>query len=272
VSNLFSNSGRSDQPIPTPDPKDLLLIPISFFEKLRDNGSKGFFADINRPVTWRELCDMLESFAEIPFKHKADAPLFSPTVFSGTRNVENSTVSAAVVIDADQGFDIRSAEHFLINKKIEAILYTMASNTDGSRFRVVVPLLAQVDPETHKAVVKAVCAFLKPGWKPDTSKANCYSLFYVPGKYAGAKNEFVHIEGAIFPAEAWLQLGGQASSDICSSPRLPTGRSRRSRVHLSSSGISSNFRTVSVRLSGSSLAISQPLPFPSANKWRGRPL
>jgi hypothetical protein len=195
------------------DPKGSLPIPISFFDGVRDNGGKGFLSGVNHPVIWRELCVTLERFGEIPFKRKADAPLFSPTVFSGTRCEENATVSALVVIDADKGFDIRSAERFLIKKNIEAILYTTASNTDGSRFRIIVPLFNAVDPDTHKEVVKAVCTFLKPGWKPDTSKSNCYSLFYVPGSYAGAKNEFVHIEGTIFPAEAWLQLGGQVPSD-----------------------------------------------------------
>jgi AAA domain len=209
LSNVFSDFGRSDQPVP----HDLLKIPISFFESVKDNGSKGFYADINHTVTWRELRDVLVHLAVTPYKSKADAPLFSPTVFEGTRCVENATVSAAVVIDADKGFDIHSAERFLTEKEIEAILYTTASNTDGTRFRIVVPLLSAVDPETHKEVVKAVCAFIKPGWKPDTSKSNCYSLFYVPGRYAGAKNEFIHIEGTIFPAEAWLQLGGQALAE-----------------------------------------------------------
>jgi hypothetical protein len=191
----------------------LLSIPISFFANVRDNGSKGFFEDINYPVTWQELCEILVQFAVIPYKHKADAPLFSPTVFAGTRCVETATVSAAAVIDADKGFDIHAARRLLIEKQIESILYTTASNTDGSRFRVIVPLLSAVDPETHKAVVRAICEFLKPGWKPDTSKSNCYSLFYVPGSYAGAQNEFIHIEGTVFSAEAWLQLGGQMPSD-----------------------------------------------------------
>jgi hypothetical protein len=213
LSNVFSDSDRSDQPVPADIPKDLLSLPISFFENVRDNGSKGFFEDINYPITWQELCEILVQFAVTPYKHKAEAPLFSPTVFAGTRCVENATVSAAAVIDADKGFDIHAAERFLIEKQIEAILYTTASNTDGSRFRVIVPLLSAVDPETHKAVVKAICAFLKPGWKPDTSKSNCYSLFYVPGRYAGAQNEFTHIEGTVFSAEAWLQLGGQTPLD-----------------------------------------------------------
>ena len=115
-----------------------------------------------------------------------------------------------MVIDADKGFDIRAAERFLTERKIEAILHTTAQNQDGTRFRVIVPLMEPVDPETHKSVVNAVCAFLKPGWKPDTSKNNCYSLFYVPGSYVGADNRFVHIEGSIFPAKAWLELGNQA--------------------------------------------------------------
>jgi hypothetical protein len=103
VSDVFSDSGRPDQPVPMNNPKGSLPIPISFFDDVRDNGGKGFLSGVNHPVTWRELRDTLKRFAEIPFKRKADAPLFSPTVFSGTRCEENATVSALVVIDADCG-------------------------------------------------------------------------------------------------------------------------------------------------------------------------
>ena len=81
MSNVFSDSGRSDQPILPGNLKDQLSIPISFFENVRDNGSKGFFEDINYPVTWQEFCEILVQFSVTPYKHKADAPLFSPTVF-----------------------------------------------------------------------------------------------------------------------------------------------------------------------------------------------
>lgn len=156
---------------------------------------------------------MLLGIGDISFEHKADAPLFSPTVFSGIRRAENATTSALAVIDADGGLDFDTAVQFLTEHKIEAVLHTTASNVDGDRFHILVPLLHPVDPETHKAVVKAICTFLQPGWKPDTSKNNCYSLFYVPGTYTSAKNEFAHVAGTIFPAEAWLALAEQAVSN-----------------------------------------------------------
>ena len=223
MSTVFSNSGRSDQPIATHDPKGSLPIPISFFENVEDAGAHGFYGNVNNTVGWRDFVTTLAGLAENPFATKEDAPLYSPTIYQtvkrlkpngkpykGYRNELNATTSALVVIDSDKGFDIQAAERFLTERKIEAILHTTAQNQDGTRFRIIVPLLETIDPETHKSVVNAVCAYLKPGWKPDTSKNNCYSLFYVPGRYAGADNQFTHIVGSIFPAKAWLQLGGQA--------------------------------------------------------------
>jgi len=229
VSNVFSDSELSDQPISTGDPKGSLSIPISFFENVEDTWAKGFYGNMNNTVAWRDFCEMFAELAEQPFASKEAAPLYSPTIYQrvkrtkangnpykGYRNELNATKSALVVIDADKGFDIEAAERFLTERKIEAILHTTAQNQDGTRFRVIVPLMEPVDPETHKSVVYAVCAFLKPGWKPDTSKNNCYSLFYVPGRYAGADNRFVHIVGSIFPTKAWLQLGGQSLANGCS--------------------------------------------------------
>ncbi len=208
--SVFIDSGRADHPVFTTGAKGSLSIPISFFDSVRDNGGRGFLAGINHEMPWSELCDILVELADTPYDHKADAPLFSPTVYSGTRREQNATMSALVVIDADGGFDFDAAVQLLTERKIEAIVHTTASNTDGDRFHVLVPLLKPVDPDTHKAVVNAVCALLKPAWKPDTSKNNCYSLFYVPGRYVGAKNEFVHVEGVVFSADAWLQLSDQA--------------------------------------------------------------
>jgi hypothetical protein len=216
VYNVFSDFDSASQCLP----KDSLPIPVSLFQDARDTGENGFYHDINQAVTWSDLCELLEAFAAQPFRRKEAAPLFSPTVYQtvnqikvngepykGFRNELNATTSALVVIDADKGFEFEAAARFLTEREIEAVLYTTASNTDGTRFRIIIPLLEPVDPETHKAVVKAVCSYLKPGWKADTSKNNCYSLFYLPGHYATAKNEFIHVEGEIFRAEAWLLLG-----------------------------------------------------------------
>ena len=213
MNSVFSESVDAERQFCRHDPIGYLVMPISFFNSVHDNGSKGFFGGLNGEIPWRDLCKGLENFASIPFAHKAEAPLFAPTVFAGTRREKNATRSALAVIDADGGFEYGSAVEFLTEHEIEAILYTTASNQDGSRFRIMVPLFEPVDPETQKAVVKAVCTLLKPGWKPDTSKNNCYSLFYVPGRYAGAQNEFAHVKGSIFSAEAWLQLAKEALSN-----------------------------------------------------------
>ena len=220
--NVFSDFDSASQCLPN----DSLEIPVSLFRNVHDAGENGFYYDINQPVTWGDLCKLLQAFAAQPFGCKEAAPLFSPTVYQllkqfkrsgepyvGYRNELNATTSALVVIDADKGFEFEAAARFLTERKIEAVFYTTASNTDGTRFRIIIPLLEPVDPETHKAVVAAVCSYLNPGWKADASKNNCYSLFYVPGQYANARNEFIRVEGEIFRAESWLQLGEVTSSN-----------------------------------------------------------
>jgi hypothetical protein len=97
---------------------------------------------------------MLTELAALPFASKEAAPLYFPTIYQtlkqskpngnpykGYRNELNATSSALVVIDADKGFDIDAAERFLTERKIEAILHTTAQNQDGTRFRIIIPLL-----------------------------------------------------------------------------------------------------------------------------------
>jgi hypothetical protein len=191
-------------------------IPVSLFKSIFDTGSRGFHQDINEPVPWESLVELLEAYFSCGFLRKEDAPLFSPTIYNliprgktnGFRCQENATTAGMAVIDADKGLTFDEAVGRLSEYEIEAVCYTTASNKSGDRFRIVVPFADAVEPPAQKRAVEAICEFLAPGWKPDTSKINCYSLFYVPGTYQGADNRFIHLEGSILPASAWLEIAG----------------------------------------------------------------
>ena len=88
MSNVFSDSGRSDQPISTRDPKGSLPIPISLFEDVEDTGARGFYGDVNDTVAWRDFCNMLAEFAEHPFATKQAAPLYSPTIYQTVKQTQ----------------------------------------------------------------------------------------------------------------------------------------------------------------------------------------
>jgi hypothetical protein len=193
-------------------------IPISLFKSVFDTGSDGFYLDINQTITWNDFADLLQAYFDCEFERKENAPLFSPTVYkliprgktNGYRSQENATTACMAVIDADGGLLFDDVAARLTEYEIEAVCYTTASNKTGDRFRIVIPLTGPVEPTTQKRAVEAICHFLASGWKPDTSKNNCYSLFYVPGRYRGADNRFVHLKGSILPASAWLEIGRTA--------------------------------------------------------------
>jgi hypothetical protein len=193
-------------------------IPVSLFKSVFDTGSAGFYLDINQTVPWDDFADLLQAYFDCEFGRKEDAPLFSPTVYSliprgktnGYRSQENATTACMAVVDADGGLLFDDVVARLTECEIEAVCYTTASNKSGDRFRIVIPFEEPVDPPTQKRAVEAICHLLAPGWKPDTSKKNCYSLFYVPGQYRRADNRFVHLKGSILPASAWLEIGGIA--------------------------------------------------------------
>ncbi len=137
--------------------------------------------------------------------------MLSPTVYQARLRFK-ADGSPLIIIDADAGLDFRDAADRLRESVFEAIIYTTASNRNGDKFRIVMPLAEPVSIETQKRLIRAVCEFLKPGWVPDTSKVNGYSLFYLPGQYPGAQNEFIRLGGDFIDPSVWLDLFSQTEN------------------------------------------------------------
>jgi hypothetical protein len=207
MSLLFRSVDYQDQDYP---------VPFSMFFSKFDNGLNPDtflpepYLDLNRVITWSEVVALLGAYAEQEFATKLDAPLFVPTCFTYKRSEDYATRSSLIVLDVDddevavdQRLHWDDAVERLSARSAEVILCTSASNRDGYRFRVVIPISETLTPEQHKRVVIAVCETLRPGWRPDPSKMNCYSMFYVPGLYAGADNRYVHLEGEVHPPAHW---------------------------------------------------------------------
>ena len=176
-------------------------IPISFFANVKT------VRPDNQSLSWAQLKDLLRQSAQIEFPDKESAPLLSPTKFDGKRCKENATTSGVIAIDCDHGLLFADAVKTLTMCGLEAVLYTTASNRSGDRFRIIVPLSEQIDPETYKEVVRAICRLVGgPDWQPDIGKIGPYNLFYLPGNYAEADNQFEVIAGLILSADDWLEL------------------------------------------------------------------
>jgi hypothetical protein len=180
---------------------NLCQLPIAYFDNVKDNTPK------NQTTTWEQFQNLLVAEASRELARKEDANLYSPTVFEGKRCRANATISAMIVIDADEGLMFDNCYNALVELGLEAILYTTASNRLGDRFRIVIPLSEHVDPETYKQVSQTICRVLGgPEWKPDIGKIGPYNLFYLPGTYAEANNRFEAISGVVLSAGDWLEL------------------------------------------------------------------
>jgi len=195
----------------------LSALPVAYFDHVKDNVPK------NETTTWEDFKDFLEAEARRELTRKEDAHLFSPTIFGGKRCKENATKSAMITIDADKGLMFDDCYNSLVEFGLEAVLYTTASNRLGDRFRIVIPLSEQVDPETYKRVLLAICQGLGgPHWKPDMGKTGPYNLFYLPGTYTGADNRFEAASGVILSADDWLELS--PSEDESLQPARPSAK------------------------------------------------
>jgi hypothetical protein len=117
---------------------------------------------INRSIGWSEFAELLTAYSQERYQRKEDAPLFSPTVFNGIRARENATITALIALDIEplatnsEQLTFDEAKTFLQEQGLEGIVYTTASNIDGSRFRVVIPIAVPTDPQTHKRIITAV--------------------------------------------------------------------------------------------------------------------
>jgi hypothetical protein len=202
----------------TPPGNALFIQPDDEGTDYPDNADFHF----NGMVAWEEVVDLMATSSRTTYKDKESAVLYSPTLYQsrlwfrspekpcrGYRCEQNATTSALVVIDVDNKngedqFLLDRARARLVNEEVEAIICSTASNLHGEHFRILIPLAEPVDVQTHKRAVMSICHMLKPGWLPDTSKMNCYSLFYLPGIYPNAQNEFHHIRGTIRTANRWI--------------------------------------------------------------------
>jgi hypothetical protein len=182
-----------------------LTIPVSFYADVHDNIGQ------NCELSWLEFGWLLQSYSRDEFPNKESAPLFSPTRYSGTRDAQHGSTSALLVIDADHGWKIENVVAALKTDSIESIIYSTASNRDGSRFRVVVPLAEPIDLPTQRRAVGALRDYLADclglsATGVDQGKLSPVVLFYVPGKYAGATNEFCHVAGDVLAADQWIEV------------------------------------------------------------------
>src|SRR5271169_564889 len=160
------------------------LIYISCFASVKDNGQNGFHNDLNNVIFWSNFLLLLDHYRLQPFTHKEAAPLFAPTVFQGTRSLNYATASGMACIDTDHcDLSYDDIVRLFEQHQVEAVVYTTAHNTQGDRYRVIVPFSELVDPATHDKAVRAICRVMSPKWSHDSGKSTCYSLFYFPGQY-----------------------------------------------------------------------------------------
>jgi hypothetical protein len=202
---------------------NLCELPVAYFNHVKDNEPQ------NQPTTWEQFRNYLATKASRELARKEDARLFSPTTYEGKRGKANATTSAMIAIDADEGLMFGDCYNALVELGLDAILHTTASNRTGDRFRIVIPLTEQVDQETYKRVVLAICGLLGgPAWKPDITKIGPYNLFYLPGTYAGAENRFEALSGVVLSADDWLELS--PPEDQSPMPAQPSGNGKPGEV------------------------------------------
>jgi hypothetical protein len=199
------------------DYKINLPIPLSLFRSKYDNGYDGGQPNFgfNNVMPYGNVLRLLYMYAtEEEFPSKASAPLFCPTVFDGSRAMLNATVSGMLVLDSDGMIQLGDVVQMFRSDGLEAIIYSSASNQNGDRMRIAVPLTETIDAVTYIKAVLALTDYvgtLNPKWKApngglDRSKLNPWSMFYVPGQYkCVGDNQFHYVEGMIGSAKDWIE-------------------------------------------------------------------
>lgn len=148
------------------DPIELtnLRLPICFsmFRNRGDNGINQGEIVHNDRSTWGFFAANLEMFSDTPFPTKEAAPLFSPARFAENHRLADNCIEAAMLaIDEDSGgIMIGQVVEQLREDGIEALIYTSASNKQGERFRVIVPLAEFVDGSKQTRAVMAFRDYL----------------------------------------------------------------------------------------------------------------
>src|SRR5271168_2855421 len=176
--------------------KTSIAVPISFFKAIRPernpdadwlSGQQPHTPESQEVTTWDKVIVAMARWSEWRFDQKSDAFLISPTIYEpARRGLANATVAALLIIDADHDLSFDIARDRLREGGVEAIIATTGSNIDGTKFRVIIPLIEPIPIEDQRRAVQACCRWLyrDDGTTPDKGKMNAVSLFYVPGTYA----------------------------------------------------------------------------------------
>ena len=193
-----------------------------------DIGSAAFADNVNflcnTTIHWGKWCHFCETAArEFHYEKKQEACLFSPTryelivrgdnrggVLQGFRNRQNATYSAMVGIDIDVNtLTIEQVRERFEEASIEAMLWSTASDQDGTRFRICVPLPTMMSASVHEDVVDAICEWIEPGFRPDEGKRSPAVLFYLPAQYkCSATNRFYRVQGNVYEPSEWIARAG----------------------------------------------------------------
>jgi hypothetical protein len=151
-------------------------IYISCFASVKDNGQAGFYNALNNIISWSDFLLLLDYYRLQRLTHKEAAPLFAPTVFQGARSLNHATASGMACIDTDHcDLSYDDIVRLFEQHQVEAVVYTTAHNTQGDRYRVIVPFAESVDPVTRDKAVRAICRVMSPKWSHDAGKSACYS-------------------------------------------------------------------------------------------------
>lgn len=173
----------------------------------------------NRGAPWPAVVKMLQDWSRDPYESKRSAPLFSPTWFhNDIRAYTNGTYSAMLVFDGEHVVTIpEMVEYLRETLGVEAVVYSSASNRpDDPHFRILLPLPAWIDRHLYKSTAMAVKRLMELIFGEgviDRTKLDNGCLFYVPGFYAGALNDFHHIEGVILSAQQWIEIADELAPE-----------------------------------------------------------
>jgi hypothetical protein len=212
TAQIFSTEPADCQPI-------LPTIPISFFAHV---GTNTPIRMLNH-LRWPELVALLQGWARDTYDIKEDAPLLCPTIFvDAVRNASNSTDSAIVLIDSDDGAPLHEVIDFFRVNGFEAVVSSSARNRPTApRWRLILPLSDVINKERYRETTEAITRLFQVVLSKDgvdRGKLASCTMFYVPGVYKRANrdgeeftpdNQFHHIAGTIMASQDWISLADE---------------------------------------------------------------
>lgn len=175
-------------------------IPLSIFGSVHDNRT-----DLVDHIEYDEIADFFEEASEIAYPGKSAAPLFTSSEFeNGRRRKDHVLRSGLIILDVDDGATVDDAAATMSDLTAAGFIYTTASHRDDHhKFRIGIPVAANVDAATYTSAWRAMNHLF--GDIADPSKKGAESLFYMPGEYPGADRRFLRFEGDVAEAEAWIE-------------------------------------------------------------------